>query len=126
MLGRGKLDNTFLTCDQGNCNQIAAWSRNSILLTVVRDTCTTAVPRVKSPSLGNEAFMEFANEIVNCGEAEKRYMHKYYPLGVSKDVNQSISIGRAIIRNAFCLTVLRSRACESLRNLHVFQAFLWC
>ena len=27
MLGRVKLDNTPLTCDQGNFNQIAAWSR---------------------------------------------------------------------------------------------------
>ena len=44
MLGRDKLDNTLLTCDQGNFNQITVRSRNRTLVTVVRDTCTTTVP----------------------------------------------------------------------------------
>ena len=44
MLGRVKLDNTLLTCDQGNFNQITARSRNQTIVTVVRDTCTTTVP----------------------------------------------------------------------------------
>ena len=43
-LGRVKLENTLLTCDKGNFNQIAALSRNRTLVTVVRDTCTTTVP----------------------------------------------------------------------------------
>ena len=46
MLGRDKLDNTLLTCDQGNFNQIIPRSRNRTLITVVRDTCTTTVPPV--------------------------------------------------------------------------------
>ena len=46
MLGRVKLDNTLLTCDHGNFNQITARSRNRTLVTVVRDTCTTIVTRV--------------------------------------------------------------------------------
>ena len=44
MLGRVKLDNTLLTCDKGNFNQITARCRNRTLVTVVRDTCTTTVP----------------------------------------------------------------------------------
>ena len=44
MLSRVKLDNTLLTCDQGNFHQITARSRNSTLATVVRDTCTTTDP----------------------------------------------------------------------------------
>ena len=44
MLGRVKLDNTPLTCDQGNFNQITARSRNRTLVTVVRDTYTATVP----------------------------------------------------------------------------------
>ena len=44
--GRVKLDNTLLTCDQGNFNQITARSRNRTLVTVVRDMCTTTVPPV--------------------------------------------------------------------------------
>ena len=44
VLGRVKLDNTLLTCDQGNFNQMIAWSRNRTLVTVVRDRCTTTVP----------------------------------------------------------------------------------
>ena len=43
-LGRVKLDNTLLTCDRGNFNQITARSRNQTLVTVVRDTCITTVP----------------------------------------------------------------------------------
>ena len=41
MLARFKLDNTLLTCDQGNFNQITARGRNRTLVTVVRDTCTS-------------------------------------------------------------------------------------
>ena len=44
MLGGVKLDNTLLTCDQSNFNQITARSMNQTLLTVVRDMCTTTVP----------------------------------------------------------------------------------
>ena len=44
MLGRDKLDNPLLTCDQSNFNQITARSRDRTLVTVVRDTCTTTVP----------------------------------------------------------------------------------
>ena len=44
MLGRVKLNNTFLTCDKGDFNQRAPWSQNQIHVTVVRDTCTTTVP----------------------------------------------------------------------------------
>ena len=44
MLGTVKLDNTLLTCGQGNFNQIATRSRNRTLVTVVRDLCTTTVP----------------------------------------------------------------------------------
>ena len=36
MFGRVKLDNTLLTCDQGNFNQITTRSRNRTLVTVVR------------------------------------------------------------------------------------------
>ena len=43
MLGRVKLDNTLLTCDQGNFNQITARSQNQTLVIVVRDTCTITV-----------------------------------------------------------------------------------
>ena len=44
VLGRIKLNNTLLTCEQGNFNQVIARSRNLIPVTVVRDTCTTTVP----------------------------------------------------------------------------------
>ena len=44
MLGRVKLDNTLLTCDKGNFNQITARSRNRTLITMVRGTCTTTLP----------------------------------------------------------------------------------
>ena len=44
MLSRVKLDNTILTCDQGNFHQKTARSRNSTLVTEVRDTCTTTDP----------------------------------------------------------------------------------
>ena len=44
MLGRVKLDNTLLTCDQDNFNQITARRQNRTLVTVVRDTCSTTVP----------------------------------------------------------------------------------
>ena len=46
VLGRDKLDNTLLTCDQGNFNQITAQSRNRTQVTEVRDTCTNTVPPV--------------------------------------------------------------------------------
>ena len=46
MLGRVKVDNTFLTCDKGNFNQITARSRNRARVTVVRDTCTAIVSPV--------------------------------------------------------------------------------
>ena len=39
-----KMDDTLLTRDQDNFNQITARSRNQALVTVVRDTCTTTVP----------------------------------------------------------------------------------
>ena len=39
-----KLDNTLLTCDQGNFNQGTAQSQNLTLVTVVRHTCSTTVP----------------------------------------------------------------------------------
>ena len=51
MLDRVKLDNTLLTCDQGNFNQITARSWNRTQVTVVRDTCTTTVPPAP-PQLG--------------------------------------------------------------------------
>ena len=44
MVSRDKLDNTLLTSNQGNFNQITAQSQNRTLVTVVRNTCTTAVP----------------------------------------------------------------------------------
>ena len=50
MFGRDKLDNTLLTCDKGNLNQITARSRNRTLVIGVGDTCTTTVspaPRIK-------------------------------------------------------------------------------
>ena len=43
MLGRVKLENTLLTCDIGNFNEITARSRNQTLVTVMRDPCTTTV-----------------------------------------------------------------------------------
>ena len=46
MLGRVKLDNTLLTCDKGNFNQMTAQSRNRTLVTMVSDTCTTIVAPV--------------------------------------------------------------------------------
>ena len=46
MLCRVKLDDTLLTCDQGNFNQITEWRWNRTLVTVVKDTCTTTVPPV--------------------------------------------------------------------------------
>ena len=39
-----KQDNTVLTYDQGNFNQITTRSRNRTLVTIVRDTCTATVP----------------------------------------------------------------------------------
>ena len=51
MLGRVKLDNTLLTRDQGNFNQITARIRNRTLVTVVRDTCTTAVSLAPTENL---------------------------------------------------------------------------
>ena len=44
ILGRVKPDNTLLTCDQVNFNQITAQSRSRTLVTLVRDTYTTTVP----------------------------------------------------------------------------------
>ena len=44
MLGRVKLDNTLLTCDQGNFNQTTSQRRNQTVVTVVRDTCTIIEP----------------------------------------------------------------------------------
>ena len=44
MRGRIKLDNTVLTCDQDNFNQITIRSRNRTRVKVVRDTCTITVP----------------------------------------------------------------------------------
>ena len=44
MVGRDKLDNTLLTYDKGNFNQITARSWNRNLVTVGRNTCTTTVP----------------------------------------------------------------------------------
>ena len=44
MLGKVKLDNTLLTCDQGNFHQITAGRQNQTPVTVVRDMCTTTVP----------------------------------------------------------------------------------
>ena len=44
MLGRVKLDNPLLTCDQGNFNQITPRSRNRTLMIVVRDTHAVTVP----------------------------------------------------------------------------------
>ena len=38
MLGKVKLDNTLLTCDKGNFNQITARSRNIILVAEMRDS----------------------------------------------------------------------------------------
>ena len=43
MFGRVKLDNTLLTCDKDNFNQVTARSRKRTLVTVVRDMCTTTV-----------------------------------------------------------------------------------
>ena len=43
MLGRVKLENILLTCDQGNFNQITERSKNRTLVTVVRDKCTINV-----------------------------------------------------------------------------------
>ena len=40
-LVRVKLDNTLLTCDKGNFNQVTARNRNRTLVTVVGHTCTT-------------------------------------------------------------------------------------
>ena len=57
MFGRVKLDNTLLTCDQGNFNQITPRSRNRILVTVVRDTCTTTVS--PAPQLLSATFLPF-------------------------------------------------------------------
>ena len=51
MFGRVQLDNTVLTCDQCNFNQITARSRNRVLVTVVRDTCTTTVPPTSPQAL---------------------------------------------------------------------------
>ena len=52
MLGRVKLDDTLLTCDQGNFNQITARSRNGILVTLVRHVhhhCGTSTPCIAVP-----------------------------------------------------------------------------
>ena len=38
MLGGGKLDNTLAPCDQDNCNQMTARSRNRTLVTVARES----------------------------------------------------------------------------------------
>ena len=38
-------------CDQGNFNQITAWSWNRTLVTVVRGTCTTTVPSLPHSEL---------------------------------------------------------------------------
>ena len=68
MLGRVKLDNTRLTCDQGNFSHITARSQNRTLVTVMRDTCTTTVPPAsqvclfffnQSNSYRNFTFIEF-------------------------------------------------------------------
>ena len=62
MLGRAKLDNTLLTCDQSNFNQITARCRNRTLVTVVRDTSTTTVPpaRRKSKQFINSCSVHLA------------------------------------------------------------------
>ena len=41
MFGRFKLENTLLTCDQCNLNQVTACSRNRTPVTKLRGTCTT-------------------------------------------------------------------------------------
>ena len=43
-----KLDNTLLTCDQVNFNEITARSRNQTLVWVARDKCTTTVSPASS------------------------------------------------------------------------------
>ena len=44
MLGRVKMNNTLLTYDKGNFNQMTARSWNRTVVTMVRDTSTTTVP----------------------------------------------------------------------------------
>ena len=47
MFGKLKLDNTPLTCNQGEFNQIVAQSWNQILVTKVKDVhyhCATSTP----------------------------------------------------------------------------------
>ena len=60
MLGRVKLDNTLLTCDQGNFNQITARSRALTQVTVVRDTCTTTVPAAPHTKAWNDGRTDSA------------------------------------------------------------------
>ena len=67
MLGGVKLDNTLLTCDQGNFNQITTRLRNRTLVTVVRDMCTTTVLPAPSPLLYRplgELLYSFLMELV--------------------------------------------------------------
>ena len=63
MLGRVKLGNTLLTCDQGNFNQITARSRNRTLVTVVRDMYTTTVP--PAPQVSNCEFFSLYRTVLS-------------------------------------------------------------
>ena len=64
MLGRVKLDNTLLTCNQGNFNQITVWSQNQTLVAVVRNTCTTTVPPAHQHlSTKSHVYAAFASNI---------------------------------------------------------------
>ena len=56
MLGRVKLDNTLLTCDQGNFNEITARGRNRTLVTVVRDMCTFVARPSRKPQINSPVW----------------------------------------------------------------------
>ena len=58
ILGRVKLDNIFLTCNQGNFNQVTTRSRNQTLVTVVRYvhySCATSTPIGCETAIGKHA-----------------------------------------------------------------------
>ena len=77
MLGRVKLDNTLLTCDQGNFNQITARSRNRALVTVVRHVhyhCATSTSAVEGPVGGPAMFKSLHGCVWQRGSRVKTQM----------------------------------------------------
>ena len=62
-----ELDNTPLTCDQGNFNLITGQCQNQTLVTLVEDTHTTTLPPAPPPAHpSNIGKLQFTKQIKAC------------------------------------------------------------